>query len=94
MASNEYGELIEHIGCGIYIKLAVFTKSGDLHFKSLSYFINIAGLKIPIPTLLSPGKTLLQHVDLGEKRFSICIEIVHPWLGLMFKQNGEFVEIN
>ena len=93
MKTNEYGELIEHIGCGIHINLDVYTEAGDLYFQSLNYFLELGFFKLPIPSLLSPRKTLLQHIDLDGKRFSICIEIVHPWFGVMFKQSGEFVEI-
>lgn len=75
------------------MKLIVFEKNGNLHFKSDGYFVDIGSWRLPIPALLSPGEVYLMHIDEGENNFQISIEITHRWLGRTFTQKGRFESI-
>jgi hypothetical protein len=94
MRESEKGEVLEYVGSGLGMKLIVFEKDSNLHFKSDGYFWDIGLFRIPIPDILSPGKTYLTHVNQGHDQFSISIIIKHPVFGIMFKQTGTFHEIN
>lgn len=93
MIESETGEVLEYVGCGLGMKLVVFEKEGNLHFKSDGYFIDIGLCRLPIPSLLAPGDVYLMHIDEGENKFRISIEITHRWLGIMFIQKGNFQSI-
>lgn len=93
MTESDKGEVLEYVGCGIGMKLIVFEKNTDLHFKSDGYFIDIGFWRLPIPKLLSPGDIYLMHINEGENKFRISIEITHRWFGKMFTQKGQFMTI-
>lgn len=90
MQLDSCGNLAEHVGGGFGMYLRVHALEGNLHFKDEGYFLDILGLKIPVPGLLSPGRVLLKHEDISKDEFAITIEIFHPWFGLLFFQKGQF----
>jgi hypothetical protein len=93
MLGGESGEVFEYVGGGLGMALRLYPKDGDLHFESDGYFWQVLGFRIPIPGVLTPGKTYLVHRNEGPERFSIRIEIRHVLFGLTFMQAGEFREI-
>ena len=72
----------------MYLRVHAF--EGNLHFEDGGYFVDILGIRIPIPRLLGPGRVLLKHEDIGKDEFAITIEITHPWFGLLYFQQGRF----
>ncbi len=93
MRQSSKGEVLEYVGMGLGMKLIVFEKDTNLHFKSDGYFWDIGLFKIPIPDILSPGATYLTHLNEGENQFRIRIDITHKLFGKMFVQAGVFNEL-
>ena len=93
MRESSKGEVLEYVGFGLGMKLIVFEKESNLHFRSDGYFWDLRLFRLPLPDFLSPGKTDLVHQDQGEDRFRIRIEIRHPLFGAMYTQAGEFREV-
>ena len=50
------------------------------------------GVRVPLPVLLTPGKTFLCHRNDSASQFDIRIEIRHPVFGTTFTQAGIFRE--
>lgn len=84
------GEMLEVVGGGFGMKLAVFTEDGQLYFRSYSYFCNFLFWQIPLPHLLTPGRTDVAHLDHGDGSFTFRLSITHPYLGETFFQEGVF----
>jgi hypothetical protein len=93
MKQNREGEVLEYVGFGLGMKLIVFEKEGNLHFQSDGYFLDLGWFLVPIPGLMTPGKTYLTHENVGGGRFRIRIDIDHVLFGKMFIQAGEFREV-
>lgn len=94
MRESAKGEVLEYVGFGLGMKLVLSVREGNLHFRSEGYFWDLFGLRIPLPGLLTPGEIDLIHINEGENRFRIRIEIKHSLFGMMFTQVGEFWEVN
>lgn len=82
--------LLESVDGGVRMRLHVSEDDGQLVFISTSYFLEILGLRIPLPHLFTPGKTTVIHTDLGAGNFRFTLKIEHPWLGMLFYQEGVF----
>jgi hypothetical protein len=93
MAESERGEVLEYVGMGLGMKLVLDVRDGNLHFTSDGYFWQIGPWRIPLPGLLTPGKTYLCHRNESREHFSIRIEIRHAWFGTSFTQAGVFREL-
>lgn len=93
MRRSAQGEVLEYVGCGLGMKLLVFEKDGNLHFRSDGYFWDLGFARFPVPDLFSPGKTYLMHLNEDAGRFRIRIDIEHALFGRMFVQAGVFEEI-
>jgi len=92
MAESEKGEVLEYVGMGLGMKLKLHVADGNLHFTSDGYFWDMLGWRIPLPGLLTPGKTYLCHCNEAPNRFNIRIEIRHALFGTAFVQAGVFRE--
>ena len=90
MQLDSSGNLAEYVGGGFGMYLRVHVFEGNLHFEDKGYFVDVLGIRIPIPGLLSPGRVLLKHEEIGKDEFAITIEITHPWFGLLYFQQGRF----
>lgn len=93
MRRSERGEVLEYVGCGLGMKLLVFEKDGNLHFRSEGYFWDLGLFRLSIPNILSPGATYLMHINEGAGKFRIRIDIDHLLFGKMFVQGGVFEEV-
>lgn len=94
MRESEKGEVLEYVGAGLGMKLVVFEKDSNLHFKSDGYFWDIGLCRIPIPDIIAPGDVYLMHINEADDRFRIRIDIRHRLLGKMFVQAGVFRELH
>ena len=92
MAESERGEVLEYVGFGLGMKLKLHVVDGNLHFTSDGYFWDLLGWRIPLPGVLTPGKTYLRHCNEAPNRFNIRIEIRHVLFGTTFVQAGVFQE--
>jgi hypothetical protein len=82
--------LLECIGHGLGMKLAVYEQDGALHFRSRHYFWRVGWLTLRLPHLLGPGEAHVVHSDLGGGYFRFTMSFRHPWLGQVFWQDGIF----
>jgi len=89
---NVKGRLCEYVGLGFGMRLNVFAKDGALHFVSERYFWEVAGIQMPLPHWLTPGRTHVTHTDLGGGDFRFAIAMDHAVLGRTFYQTGRFHE--
>ena len=92
MAESARGEVLEYVGAGLGMKLVLDVRDGNLHFESDGYFWELFGVRIPLPALLTPGKTFLCHRNNHANQFDIRIEIRHALFGTTFTQAGVFRE--
>lgn len=93
MAESRKGEVLEYVGLGLGMKLVLDVRDGNLHFESDGYFWEVFGFRIPLPALITPGKTFLCHRNNSANQFDIRIEIRHALFGTTFTQAGVFREV-
>lgn len=93
MAESSKGEVLEYVGMGLGMKLLLDVRDGNLHFESDGYFWQVLGVRIPLPGVLTPGKTFLCHRNNSANQFDIRIEIRHALFGTTFTQAGVFREV-
>jgi hypothetical protein len=93
MAESARGEVLEYVGAGLGMKLVLDVRDGNLHFESDGYFWELFGVRVPLPALLTPGKTFLCHRNNHANQFDIRIEIRHALFGTTFTQAGVFREL-
>ncbi len=84
------GRLAEHVGGGFGMYVTVAIENDALRFHDDGYFFQWGRRRVPIPRWLGPGHVKLLHTDRGATEFGISIEIAHPWLGRMYRQEGVF----
>ncbi|WP_317201546.1 DUF4166 domain-containing protein [Janthinobacterium sp.] len=93
MREGARGEVLEYVGMGLGMKLKLAVRDGNLHFSSDGYFWDILGWRLPLPGVLTPGKTFLCHRNDSPGQFNIRIEIRHCLFGTTFTQAGVFQEM-
>jgi hypothetical protein len=93
MREGPRGEVFEYVGGGLGMILVLDVRDGNLHFESDGYFWQLCGMRLPLPALLTPGKTFLCHRNCDSTSFDIRIHIEHPVLGTTFTQAGKFREL-
>lgn len=84
--------LIECVGGGFGMYLHAYEAQGSLHFESTRYFWEIGSFKIPLPDMLTPGKTEVMQQDLGNGLFRFFLRVTHRYFGEIFLQDGEFYQ--
>jgi hypothetical protein len=85
------GGLVERLPARLCMPLRVFEKHGVLHFVSRGYYFDFGGcLRVPLPPLLSPGTTHVEHIDEADGWFRFTMTVTHPIFGEMFYQTGRF----
>ncbi len=84
------GRLLECVEGGFGMTLDVFEEDAALVFESRGYFLDLFGLRVPIPSLATPGVCRVAHADLGEGRFRFTLTFVHPVWGRTLTQDGVF----
>ncbi|KQO12234.1 hypothetical protein ASF11_16970 [Acidovorax sp. Leaf76] len=86
------GTLLERTDGGLAMSLDVLEEDGALVFRSRRFWWVVAGLRIPVPTLLTPGTCRVAHTDLGGGQFRFTLSMVHPLWGETFHQSGVFTD--
>jgi hypothetical protein len=84
------GQLVERLAVGLRMKLRTYEREGALHFESVHYFFECCGFRWHLPRWLSPGRMRVEHRDRARGWFRFVLSIEHPWLGLLFYQDGIF----
>ena len=93
MEEGRAGDVLEFVGAGLGMKLRLQVDESNLHFTSDGYFWQIGRWRLPLPDLLTPGKTFLWHRNDDPSQFNIRIEIRHKLFGTTFVQAGVFHEV-
>ena len=82
--------LEEYVGRGIGMALRVEPMADGLRFVSDHYFVMVGQWRWRMPRWAAPGRTMVEHHDLGGGRFAFDLELRHPWLGLLVAQHALF----
>jgi hypothetical protein len=82
--------LEEYIGRGIGMALQVEPMADGLRFISDHYFLMAAGRRIRLPHWLGPGRTIVEHHDLGHGCFLFSLMLRHPLFGMLVEQHALF----
>ena len=86
--------LEEHVGAGVGMSLTVAVTDGALTFRSRRYFVDGLGRRVHLPSWLTPGALTVTHADAGEGHpagaFRFTLDIRHPWLGRLIRQEAVF----
>ncbi|WP_081930627.1 DUF4166 domain-containing protein [Lysobacter antibioticus] len=90
MVLGENGELLEHFGGGLGMRVRLEVLPNRLVFVDQGFFLHWRGLRLPLPRPLWPGRFVLVHRDLDAAHFEVTIDVVHPWFGPLFHQDGTF----
>ena len=77
-------------GAGSGWALRVEPMADGLRFVSDHYFVMVGQWRWRMPRWAAPGRTIVEHHDLGGGRFAFDLELRHPWLGLMVAQHALF----
>jgi hypothetical protein len=88
---DSQGGLVERLPARLCMPLHVFERRGVLHFVSRGYYFDFGRrFKVPLPRLLSPGTTHVEHIDEADGWFRFTMTVTHPMFGEMFYQTGRF----
>ncbi|MGH8080823.1 MAG: DUF4166 domain-containing protein [Lysobacter sp.] len=90
MVLGRNGELLEHFGGGLGMRVRLEVLPNRLVFVDDGFFLHWRGLRLPLPKPLAPGRFVLVHRDLDAEHFEVSIDVVHPWFGPLFHQSGTF----
>jgi hypothetical protein len=82
--------LEEYIGRGIGMALKVEPMADGLRFVSDHYFLTVAGRRVRLPQWIEPGRTIVEHHDLGFGCFMFSLMLRHPLFGLLVEQHALF----
>lgn len=83
------GRLYECAG-PLAMRLHVTEEDGAIVFTSDRFFIDLFGLKLPLPDCLTPGRIRVVHADQGGGRFRFTLESDHKLFGRTFHQIADF----
>ena len=82
--------LEEYVGHGIGMALKVEPMVDGLRFVSDHYFIAIGHWRMRLPAVFAPGRTVVEHHDLGDGRFAFDLDVSHPLFGALVHQHALF----
>jgi hypothetical protein len=85
--------LEEYVGFGVGMTLSLHVRDGALIFRSVGYFLQIAGRRLFLPDWLCPGVLTVTHAEVPDGRFSFTLEIIHPRFGLLLRQMALYREL-
>jgi len=84
--------LVELIGGGFGMYLAISVLDRAIVFQSDRYFWQIGKTRITLPGLLSPGTTTVMQKAFDDGRFQFTLDVDHSLLGKVCQQRGIFAE--
>ena len=93
---DSLGNLVERLPARLCMPLRVYEQRGVLHFVSRGYYFDFGKrpdgrrITVPLPGLLSPGTTHVEHRDEPNGWFRFTMTVTHPLFGEMFYQTGRF----
>ena len=88
--TDESGRLLECVDGGLGMVLRVFEQNHGLVFESQSYFMTVAGRRIPLPHWSAPGVCRVEHQHMSRGQFRFSMTVRHRLFGQTFSQTGVF----
>ena len=82
--------LEEYVGRGIGMALRVEPMDDGLRFVSDHYFLMVAGRRLRLPHWIGPGRTVVEHHDLGHGCFMFGLMLRHAMFGRLVEQHALF----
>jgi len=82
--------LEEYVGRGIGMALKVEPMADGLRFVSDHYFLVLAGNRMRLPRWIEPGRTIVEHHDLGFGCFMFNMTLRHRLFGRLVEQHALF----
>ena len=82
----------EYLGYGFGMALTIHAERAALVFRSASYFFQMLGRRITLPSWLAPGALTVTHSELGDGRFEFKLELDHSRFGALVRQSAVFRE--
>ena len=86
------GSVLERTDGGLGMVLDVSVEADALVFTSRRYFLAFGLWRLPIPSLLPPGRCRAEHRAVDERHFHFTLTMVHPLWGTTFRQTGVFTD--
>jgi len=84
----------EHLGRGFSMALTVHVEARALVFRSHHYFFQAFGRRLRLPGFLTPGTLTVTHDEIGDGSFAFRLDVTHPGLGILIRQDAVFREIS
>jgi hypothetical protein len=84
--------LVEKLGAGLAMRLAVSVEQQALVFRSTSYTWTMLGRTVTLPRWLSPSHARIEHRDLDGRSFRFTLTLDHPWAGRLVEQAAEYID--
>ncbi len=86
------GTVLERTQGGLGMVLDVSVEADALVFTSRRYVLTLGRWRLPIPSLLTPGRCRVEHRAVDECHFRFTLTMVHPLWGTTFRQTGVFTD--
>ncbi len=86
------GAVLERTAGGLGMVLDVSVAADALVFTSRRYVLALGPWRLPIPSLLTPGRCRVEHRAVDERHFRFTLTMVHPLWGTTFRQTGVFCD--
>jgi len=86
--------LEEYIGHGIGVALTVHVEQRSLIFRSHHYFFQALGVRLRLPTWMTPGALSVTHAERADGTFSFTLDLSHAVFGALIRQYAIFREIH
>ena len=84
------GTVLERTDGGLGMVLDVGVEDAALVFTSRAFFFAVGRWRVPIPSLLTPGRCRVEHRAVDAERFRFTLTMTHPLWGTTFRQSGVF----
>lgn len=85
--------LEEAVGGGLGMTLWLKADAKSLRFCSQDYFISLFGVRLYLPSWMTPGALTVGHHDLGDGQFDFTLDLIHPLFGELLHQRARFVDM-
>lgn len=82
--------LEECVGAGVGMRLTLHVEHRALVFRSAGYFLTLGLHRVPLPSLLMPGRMEIVHREERDGHFSFTLTVTHPLFGEMIRQVAFF----
>ena len=86
------GTVLERTDGGLGMVLDVLVQDGALVFASRSFFLAVGRWRVPVPSLLTPGRCRVEHRAVDDTRFRFTLTMTHKLWGTTFRQTGVFAD--